>query len=624
VSEAAAGLALLATAGGTMLVLLLYMPALQAPFLAPKFSALEIAAAVGVAALALDRAKRSGARWTRGLTAGAWLVLATTAVSWIAAARGPLGAPYAVDAMARWGSLFGMACAASVLDAGGPRRRVLEAITMASAAVAAMGLLQHAGLLPLSIPVISTPGSTFGNRNQAAEAMAMALPFGIRAFARSPERESRAIMGASVVLELLFLGATRARGAWIGAACGLGAAAWFARARLSRAAIAAAVAAVVATAIVASVPGRFDPRDAGDTKRYAGVVELLQDGLDTRSTTLRTRLGLWARTVAMIGDHPLLGVGPGNWPVAFPHYAEPGATRDGVLTTTRAPRQAHDDLLERLAETGMPGLLALGLLGASTVAAARRRLDARDDETRSTAAAAASSLVALAAISLASFPLEMPATIALAGVALGWLAAEPRPDAARSRAVRGRGDALVRLAVLACASLLVACASARATRRVRGSRWLGVAERAMRVDRGAAGAAEALAALQLALEATPGSFRAELRASQMLRREKRPADAARAARAAMAIEPGAPNAWTALAAADLEAGEATTARHDADQALRLLQDNPFALHLRALALRQQGDPASATVDEDRLRALAHAPGDPETARAAKALLGGDD
>ena len=89
---------------------------------------------------------------------------------------------------------------------------------------------------------------------------------------------------------------------------------------------------------------------------------------------MRTRLGLWRRTVAMSAEHPLLGVGPGNWPVAFPRYAEPGAMRDGVLTATRAPRQAHDDLLERLAETGIPGLLALGLLGASTATAARRRL----------------------------------------------------------------------------------------------------------------------------------------------------------------------------------------------------------------------------------------------------------
>jgi O-antigen ligase len=620
VREAAVGLATLATAGGALLVLLLYMPALQAPFLVPKFSALEVAASIGLVAFALDRAAKGGARWTRGMAAGAWLVLATTAVSWVAAARSPLGAPYAVDAMARWASLFGMACAASVVDAAGARRRVFEAITIASAAVAAIGLLQHMSVLPLSIPVISTPGSTFGNRNPAAEAMAMALPFGVGAAAKAPDRESRTVMVVSVVLELLFLGATRARGAWIGAACGLGALAWFARARLSRGGVAAAISAIVATGLAASVPGRFSARDAGDAKRYAGVVEVLEEGLDPRSTALRTRLGLWRRTVAMSAEHPLWGVGPGNWPVVFPRYAEPGAMRDGVLTATRAPRQAHDDPLERLAEAGIPGLMALALLGATAAIAARRRLAARDDDVRSGAAAAAGSLVALAAIGLASFPLEMPATIALAGIALGFLAGEMQPPAAESIRVAGTGAAFLRFASVAGALLLLACAAVRAERRIRGSRWLGVAERALHADGGHAGAAEALTALRLALDAAPVNYRADLRASQMWLREERPLDAASAARDALAIEPSAPNAWAALAAAHLRAGDAETARHDADRALHFLHDDPFALHVRALASRQQGDSAAAEADESHLRALADHSDDADTSRAAKALL----
>jgi O-antigen ligase len=620
VTEVAAGLATLATAGGALLVLLLYMPALQAPFLVPKFSALEIAASIGLVAFALERAAKGGVRWTRGIAAGAWLVLATSAVSWVAAARGPLGAPYAVDAMARWASLFGMACAASVVDAAGARRRVFEAITVASAAVAAIGLLQHMGMLPLSIPVISTPGSTFGNRNPAGEVMAMALPFGVVAAAKAPDRESRAALVVSVVLELLFLGATRARGAWIGAACGLGALAWFARARLSRAGVASAIAAIVAAGVAASVPGRFSARDAGDAKRYAGVVDVLQESLDTHSTALRTRLGLWRRTVAMSAEHPLLGVGPGNWPVAFPRYAEPGAMRDGVLTASRAPRQAHDDPLERLAEAGIPGLLALGLLSASTAMAARRRLAAGDDDARSSAAAAAASLVALAAIGFTSFPLEMPATIALAGIALGFLAGEVRSPAAGSTRVAGTGAAFLRFVAVAGAMLLLACAGVRAERRIRGSRWLGVAERALRADPGRPGASEALAALRLAVDATPVNYRADLRASQMLLREERPLAAATAARDALAIEPSAANAWAALAAAHLRAGDSEMARHDTDEALRLLNDDPFALRLRALAARQQGDGAAAEADERHLRALADHSDDADTTRAAKALL----
>ncbi len=627
--EAAAGLATLATAGGALLVLLIYVPALQAPFLVPKFAALEIAASIGLLAFAMRRAATGAPRtgWTRGVAAGAWLVLATTALSWVAALRGPLGAPYAMDAMARWVALFGMACGASVVDEAGGRWRVFDAITIASAAVAAIGLLQHIDMLPLSIPIISTPGSTFGNRNPAGEAMAMALPFGVVA-ARRSKGEARAVMVASVALELLFLGATRARGAWIGGACGLGLLAWSSRARFSRGGVAVALAALALASAAASIPGRFNPRDAGDAKRYATVVEVLQEGLDTRSTALRTRLGLWRRTVSMIVDHPLLGVGPGNWPVAFPRYAEPGAMRDGVLTATLGPRQAHDDLLERMAETGLPGLLALGLLGVSAAKAARGRLASGDEELRDGAQAAAASLASLGAISLASFPLEMPATIALAGIALGFLAggapaqashpSRESPTASRA-ATTGAGRIMARV-VAGIAACLVACAAIRAERALRASHWLGVAERAMHADRGAAGASAALPALKEALQVTPANYRATLRTSQMLLRETRSLEAARAARDALAIEPYAPDAWTALAAAELEAGDATTARRDADEALHLLEDDPLALSLRSRAAAREGDAEAAKADQGRLGALANHSDDAETRRAAKELL----
>ena len=171
---AATQLATLAISGGALLVLLLFVPALEAPFLVPKFAALELAAALGVVAYGLARTAGEGA-WARPITLGALLVVASTTVAWIAAASKPLGAPYALAAMARWGSLLGVACGASVLaDSHDARQRALEAVTVAAAVVALIGLLQHIEAMPLRIPIISTPGSTFGNRNIAAEIMAIA------------------------------------------------------------------------------------------------------------------------------------------------------------------------------------------------------------------------------------------------------------------------------------------------------------------------------------------------------------------------------------------------------------------------------------------------------------------
>jgi O-antigen ligase len=602
------------TGGAALLVLLVYAPSLQAPFLVPKFAALEVSAALGLVSFALQRATIGGPRWDRAMRIGVGLVIATTTVAWAVAATRSLGAPYAVDAMARWGSFFGLACGASVIaDLREPRQRVLETVTIACSVVAAIGLLQHLELAPLAIPVISRPGSTFGNRNLAAEVMAVALPLGLGAVSGARRKSSHRALLGSVALMITFLAVTRARGAWFGAACGVGTMVWLVRERVNRTVLAVAVASAVLAAIAAAVPGRFTGRDAGDVKRYSGVVEVLQESIDARSTALRTRLGLWRRTLAMVRDHPLLGVGPGNWPVAFPRYAEPGATRDGVLSPTHAPRQAHDDLLERAAETGVPGLLALGVLAAATVRAVRRRRARGDAETRMVASAAAGALVALIGLAFTSFPLEMPGTLALAGLALG-LVASGGPDPAPRRSTARAYVAIV------AASGVVLWAAVRGERSVRSSAWLGAAERAMRQDLGSTGAAAALGDLQRALEARPIDYRAELRMAQMLLREQRPIESAHAAERALAVEPHAPNAWAALAAAELAANDDGAARRDATEALTRLQDYPFALDVRAQASEREGelDPT----DRERINALAIGPADDETAREARAVRSG--
>jgi O-antigen ligase len=613
VSRWAARLAELACGGAALLVLVLYAPSLQAPFLVPKRAALELTASLGLVSFALGRATTGGPRWDRAVSLGALLVLGTSAVAWAAAATGSPGAPYAVDALARWGSLFGLACAASVIaDLPDARRRLLETVTIAAAVVAGIGLLQHLELAPFPLPVISKPGSTFGNRNFAAEAMAMALPLGVGAVAGARRRESRGALLGALALELVFLGVTRARGAWFAAGCGLALAAWLGRHRLNRTVMIVAVAAAGAAGIAAAVPGRVTAHDAADAKRYSGMVEVLEQGVDTHSTALRTRLGLWRRTLAMVRDRPFLGVGPGNWPVVFPRYAEPGARRDGVLSATRAPRQAHDDLLERAAETGLPGLFALGALGVGAFLAARRRIG--QAETRVAASAAASALVALAGLSLTSFPLEMPGTLALAGLSLGLVAADPRvpPSSPRSP--------VPAWAAVGAALALLPFAVARAVHDVRGSAWLGAAERAMQRDHGPADAEEALEDLKRALDVRPLDVRADLHRAQMFLREQRPIDSARAAQAALAIEPDAPNGWAALAAAELAADDMAAARRDATRALTLLEDYPLALDVRAQAAERSGDLDAAHIDRERIATLADGPPSEDTARAARQIL----
>jgi O-antigen ligase len=621
-------LALLACCGAVLVVLLIFKASLQAPFLVPKFAALEVTASLGFVAFALRRASTGRPTWTVAMTAGVALVLVTTVLAAVVAATRPLGAPYGVGALARWGCLFGLACAASVLDdVPDERQRVLETITITAAAVAAIGLLQHIDRLPLFIPVLSRPGSTFGNRNQAAELMAMALPFGLSAAVGARPGAVRGAMLGSVALELVFLAVTRTRGAWLGGACGLLTAVILLRPRWSRLSIVAALVAVSVAVLAAALPGRVNPYDVGDRKRYSGVLQVLEEGFDAHSTALKTRLGLWRRSLAMVREHPIVGIGPGNWPVLFPRYAEPGATCDGVLSATLAPREAHNDFFERVAETGFLGLTALGILFAGAMSNVRGRLRSAHRGTRVSAAGAGGALVALAALSLTSFPFEMPATIALSGLALGMIAAADRrapafgEDDTQTGLASSRWKHALDWAMAIVGLGLAASAGVRAERSVRSSGCLGSAERAMaRERRWSGGTAEALEALECALRAQPDNFRARLDYAQALARDHRSAESGDAARKALTIEPYSPNAWAALAAAELDSEDFTSALRDGTQALTLLNDYPFALQIRSRAAERLGDAQQAIADRKRLDEIAARPDNDDTTRAARELL----
>ena len=61
----------------------------------------------------------------------------------------------------------------------------------------------------------------------------------------------------------------------------------------------------------------------------------------------------------MAVDHPLLGVGPGNWPVHYPKYMSPGDPSfdaDDIIPTNPWP---SSDWMATLAERGLPASLLL-------------------------------------------------------------------------------------------------------------------------------------------------------------------------------------------------------------------------------------------------------------------------
>jgi O-antigen ligase len=71
-----------------------------------------------------------------------------------------------------------------------------------------------------------------------------------------------------------------------------------------------------------------------------------------RHASIQERLRLWTRTVRMIREHPLTGVGLGNWRIVIPTYGTEGLRSD---TGTLHFQRPHNDFLWAAGETGLLG-----------------------------------------------------------------------------------------------------------------------------------------------------------------------------------------------------------------------------------------------------------------------------
>jgi O-antigen ligase len=80
---------------------------------------------------------------------------------------------------------------------------------------------------------------------------------------------------------------------------------------------------------------------AGDTKSESGA-------------NAGERLKIWNRSIAMIKDHPVTGVGPGNWKVAIAPY---GGNELVWAEGKFIPDRPHNVYLHVLSETGIPGAI---------------------------------------------------------------------------------------------------------------------------------------------------------------------------------------------------------------------------------------------------------------------------
>jgi O-antigen ligase len=275
-----------------------------------------------------------------------------------------------------------------------PAEPLLNALALAVVLAAVTALLQTYGVWLDIFSENRAPGGTLGNRNFIGHAAAFGLPVVLLAALRGSRL---APFGVAIVTASLVL--TRSRAAWLAAA---GVAVIFLigmtwRARLWRrlAVITLFAAAGVAAAIL--IPNTLRWRSDNPYLESMRGVASYEEGSG------RGRLVQYQHSLGMAAAHPLLGVGPGNWPVAYPEHA---ARYDPSLDNNEAGMTANpwpsSDWIAFISERGFAAaaLLALAMFGI----AFRRSEDALADITRFATLAGAAAAGALDAVLLLAAP----------------------------------------------------------------------------------------------------------------------------------------------------------------------------------------------------------------------------
>lgn len=305
--------------------------------------------------------------------------------------------------------------------------------------VSLVGIYQSLGGDIPRLVNLASPGSTFGNKNMAAQYILLTLPFPYMFFLSARERQKErlfAICAATLSTYLLYTGT---RAAWAGCGAAIFAITFSLRVKRSlwdsqsanfKAAIwekKIALGCIVLFAVLMNwIPPYVIPdfqvhNPSPAIKRFsASALELDQD------TSLLNRLAMWANTLEMFKDHPLLGVGKGNFKILYSAYAGK-KIRDPVFSSTVQPREAHNDYIELLAETGIFGLLSFALICVLIALKSWQSIPGKNDPYRAKLILALSfSFIALLVEASLDFPFEIPVSEAFFWLLSGllWIACE--------------------------------------------------------------------------------------------------------------------------------------------------------------------------------------------------------
>ena len=263
--------------------------------------------------------------------------------------------------------------------------RLLVWCVISATAVSLVGLLQYY-LGATFIPQTFIPGSTFSNRNMAAQFVVMIWPLSMLLFILNKKRHLNGLYGLIHAILVIFIIITRTRAAWVAVLLTLSALLLFLlltgfwreiRPCFPKGKAIVLTASLFFIATMVYIPPQnpqkavslikdlvlpckvlaYTPTQQKD-QPISGQAEILATLFsipEYREGSSAFRIAAWRNTFQMMRDHFFPGVGLSNWPIYYPLY-QSASQPDPFFSLERQPERLHNDPLQLLAETSFVGL----------------------------------------------------------------------------------------------------------------------------------------------------------------------------------------------------------------------------------------------------------------------------
>jgi O-antigen ligase/Flp pilus assembly protein TadD len=271
---------------------------------------------------------------------------------------------------------------------------LMRAVSWTSLVVACIGLLEQSGVFLIAANIGNPfPVATIGNPNFVAHYLDLTIPVSVSLlFLPGDKAGWKTIVTAiSLASTTVVMALTECRGGW--ASVGLVALVFVAlKLRSLRWVRFVPIVLLVGALLSPMTELLFNVAQGNDTnttlyEASASRVEVLWERasstLDDTDPSRSMRILLWKNTFDMIGAHPLLGVGPGNYEFSLPDFRSMFEQRLWKELTGRlvvGAYYAHNEYLEFLAETGVIGFLAMVVLFGTIMWHGWRYLSGRCEE----------------------------------------------------------------------------------------------------------------------------------------------------------------------------------------------------------------------------------------------------